>query len=89
MTIALYSLAFCVLLQIIGFSFWLGKLSQSVKDLVDNLKKQNGRVGKLEENESSCSREFEHRVSKVETNQQNTMDRLDKIEAIPYVEKRV
>jgi hypothetical protein len=33
MNIATWSLAFAVLGQIIGFSFWMGKLSQQVNDL--------------------------------------------------------
>ena len=37
MTIAFWSLAFVILLQIIGFSFWLGKLSQQVADLGKHL----------------------------------------------------
>ena len=33
MNIATWALAFTAILQIIGFSFWLGKLSQQVNDL--------------------------------------------------------
>ena len=38
MTIAFWALAFIILVQIIGFSFWLGKLSQQVNDLSTQFK---------------------------------------------------
>jgi len=33
MNTAIWALAFAILIQIIGFSFWMGKLSQRVSDL--------------------------------------------------------
>jgi hypothetical protein len=65
------------------------KNSQKLDDLCVHVNKQNGRVDKLETGETECSKAMEHRLTKVETNLINTDSRVDKIEAIPYVEKRV
>ncbi len=66
-----------------------GKIEQKLEDLCDHVSKQNGRVGKLEDAAEECTKENEHRMTKVEATQGNVLQRLDRIEAIPYVDKRV
>ena len=66
-----------------------GRFEQKLTDLCDHVAKQNGRVGKLEDAAEDCTKENEHRMTKVEAVQGNVLQRLDKIEAIPYVAKRV
>ena len=66
-----------------------GKIEQKLSDLCEHVNKQNGRVDKLEDSSEQYAKENEHRITKVEATQGNVLQRLDKIEAIPYVEKRV
>jgi hypothetical protein len=66
--------------QIVATSLRQGRLEQKLTDLCEHVNKQNGRIAKLEEHENDCARDFEHRVSKLDTNQVNVMARLDKIE---------
>ena len=83
------SLGIVILGGIIRNETTAARNAQKLDDLCEKVGKQNGRVLKLEEGEEECSKGIEHRLTKVETNQINTESRVDKIEAIPYVEKRV
>ena len=83
------SLGIVILGGIIRNEVTQAKNDQKLTDLCDHVSKQNGRVDKLETGEAECSKGIEHRLTKVETNQINTESRVDRIEEIPDVEKRV
>jgi len=51
MNIAFWSLAFVILCQIIGFSFWLGKLSEQVKDLATQFNSDREKTTSYRKNE--------------------------------------
>jgi hypothetical protein len=83
------SLGLVILGGIIRNETTAARNAQKLDDLCEKVGRQNGRVGKLEESNVATARDFEHRMSKVEADGCNNKERLDKIEAIPYVEKRV
>ena len=62
METGLISLCVLLFLQLLGFSFWLGRLSQDVRNLKEDIGKLNNHIGTL----ASRLMDVENRLSRLE-----------------------
>ena len=79
--IGFFAIGTTMLVYIIIFAMTWGRLYQKLIDLTEQVSRQNGRVGKIEEESNLYHRETEHRLSRGEAERislNNRLDRMDK-----------